>query len=124
MFDSTSHGLRRVGPGPAHHAAETLKYSPPGAAQCSPAPDSLLKVNYAPAVTPSMRSNPINEACRRGIRPESQRVCVCIFVSSCAVSAIYVMLVLRACLLPQKGKVPAAASDCSPGTIFYVEIIG
>lgn len=71
MFDSTSHGLRRIWPSPAHQATRALKYSHPGAAEWTPVPDSLFKVNNAPAVTPSMRPNHINEACQREIQRET-----------------------------------------------------
>lgn len=112
MFDSTSHGLRRIWPYPAQQATKALKYSHPGAAEWTPFPDSLFKVNNAPAVTPSMRLNHINEVCRREIQREvcvCVCVCVCIFVSSCAVSVKFVMLqqsatVLKACLLSQRAK--------------------
>lgn len=73
MFDSTSHGLKRIWPSTAHQAAKALKYSRPGAAEWTP-------VNNAPAVTPSMTPNHINEACRRGIQRESRdlRVLLCL----------------------------------------------
>lgn len=102
MFDSTSHGLRRIWPYPAQQASKALKYSHPGAAEWNPVPDSLFKVNNAPAVTPSMWPNHINEPCQRKIQRESQgvyvRLCFC-FLLCCLCQ-----ILAAACLLSQRAK--------------------
>lgn len=115
MFDSTSHGLRSIWPYPAQQASKALKHSHPGAAEWNPVPDSLFKVNNAPAVTPSMWPDHINEPCQREIQRESQGVYVHLFPpvpslsDSCSSLSAFT-----------KGKTPADTLDDSPGKIFYL----